>query len=75
MTLRTQAIEKRIDQLESAAKKREAELSDSGLYEDAQKDTLKKLLHQQGLETTELDNLETEWMELNEQLEQAQQNL
>jgi ATP-binding cassette subfamily F protein 3 len=75
MTLRTQAIEKRIDLLETAAKKRETELSDSEIYEDAQKDKLKKLLHQQGVETTELDELETEWMDLNEQLEQAQQNL
>ena len=75
MTLRTQAIEKRIDQLENEAKIRETALSDSGIYEDAQKDTLKKILHQQGIEAAELDELETEWMELNEQLEQAQQNL
>ena len=75
ITLRTQAIEKRIDQLENEAKIRETALSDSGIYEDAQKDTLKKILHQQGIEAAELDELETEWMELNEQLEQAQQNL
>ncbi|MFB1036074.1 MAG: ATP-binding cassette domain-containing protein [Sinobacterium sp.] len=75
MTLRTQAIEKRIDQLEIAAKKRETDLSDSDIYEEAQKDSLKKLLFQQGLEATELDELESEWMDLNEQLEQAQQNL
>ena len=75
MTLRTQVIEKRIDQLEREAKIREAALSDSSIYEDGQKDTLKKILHQQGIEAAELDELETEWMELNEQLEQAQQNL
>ena len=75
MTLRTQAIEKRIDQLETAAKKREVELASSDIYEDAQKDKLKKLLQQQGTETAELDELEVEWMDLNERLEQAQQGL
>lgn len=75
MTLRTQAIEKRIDQLENQAKIREQELADTAIYEEAQKDKLKQLLHQQGAETTELEALELEWMELNEQLEQAQQRL
>ena len=73
VTLRTQAIEKRIDQLETSAKKRELELADSAIYEDVHKDKLKKLLHQQGVETVELETLEMEWMDLNEQLEQAQQ--
>ena len=75
MTLRTQTIEKRIDQLETAAKKREIELASSDIYEDAQKDKLKELLQQQGAETAELDALEIEWMDLNEQLEKAQQGL
>ncbi len=75
MTLRTQAIEKRIDQLETQAKIREQELADTAIYEEDHKDKLKQLLHQQGAETTELEALEMEWMELNEQLEQAQQRL
>ncbi|MDA8694209.1 ATP-binding cassette domain-containing protein [Pseudomonadales bacterium] len=74
LTQRTQAIEKRLEALAIAAKAREVELSDAALYEDDKKEQLKKLLHQQGLETNEVDALEMEWMDLNEQLEQAQQS-
>ncbi|MDG1938565.1 MAG: hypothetical protein P8I62_06945, partial [Pseudomonadales bacterium] len=74
LTQRTQAIEKRLEALAIAAKAREVELSDTALYEDDKKEQLKKLLHQQGLETNEVDALEMEWMDLNEQLEQAQQS-
>ncbi|MDB2409462.1 ATP-binding cassette domain-containing protein [Pseudomonadales bacterium] len=74
LTQRTQAIEKRLEALAIAAKSREVELSDTSLYEDDRKEQLKKLLHQQGLETNEVDALEMEWMDLNEQLEQAQQS-
>lgn len=74
LTQRTQAIEKRLEALAIAAKAREVELSDTSLYEEDKKEQLKKLLHQQGLETNEVDALEMEWMDLNEQLEQAQQS-
>ena len=74
LTQRTQAIEKRLEALAIAAKAREVELSDAALYEDDKKEQLKKLLHQQGLETNEVDALEMEWMDLNEQLEQAKQS-
>ena len=74
LTQRTQAIEKRLEALAIAAKAREVELSDTALYEDDKKEQLKKLLHQQGLETNEVDALEMEWMDLNEQLEQAKQS-
>jgi ATP-binding cassette subfamily F protein 3 len=75
LTVRTKAIEKRIDSLESSASTIEVELSDSAIYDDANKDKLKKLLHKQGEETAELNALENEWIELNEQLEKAQQSL
>lgn len=75
LTVRTKAIEKRIDSLENSASGIEVELSDSAIYDDANKDKLKTLLHKQGEETAELNALENEWMELNEQLENAQQSL
>lgn len=74
LTQRTKTIEKRLEALAIAAKAREVELSDTALYEDDKKEQLKQLLHQQGLEANEVDELEMEWMDLNEQLEQAQQS-
>ena len=50
----------------------EEKLADSGIYDAERKDELNTLLQQQGKVKSELDDAEAEWMELTEQLEEAE---
>jgi len=49
----------------------EEKMSDTDLYSDSRKDELQKLLTQQGDLKSQLEEIEMEWMELTEQLEEA----
>lgn len=72
LTQRSNAIEKRIETLEQAAKLIETELADAELYQEQNKTKLKETLQRQAKQSTELTELESEWIDLNEQLESAQ---
>jgi ATP-binding cassette subfamily F protein 3 len=66
-----QAAEKQMEKLQSQLSDIEEQLSDNSLYDAARKDDLNKLLQQQGKIKGELEDIEMEWMELTEQLEEA----
>lgn len=51
----------------------ETELSDPAIYQDDAKPKLTGLLAQQGPLKNELEQVELEWMEISEQLEQMEQ--
>ncbi|MCA6063211.1 ATP-binding cassette domain-containing protein [Thalassolituus marinus] len=67
-----QAAEKQMEKLQSQLGDIEEQLSDNTLYDAARKDDLNKLLQQQGKIKGELEDIEMEWMELTEQLEEAE---
>jgi len=52
----------------------EAKLADNSLYEDSAKDKLKALLVEQGDLKIELEQLEMDWFEASEALQDAENN-
>ncbi len=66
---RVKALEKTLDRLHREQTELEARLADPRLYEDAHKDQLKDLLLGQSRTKRELEETETAWLELHEQLE------
>ncbi len=72
LTLRSRQLEKHIERLEKSSHLLDTKLTKPELYEEANKAQLKQLMQQQGQEKSELESLESEWMEINEQLENAQ---
>lgn len=68
---------KRIERDMEKAQQRKAEvdqqLSDSDIYQDANKDKLKKLLAEQATLNQQLNQIEEQWLTLSEELEQLEQ--
>ncbi len=67
-----QAAEKEMEKLQSQLSGIEEKLSDAGLYDADRKNELNDLLLQQGKVKSALEDIEMEWMELTEQLEDAE---
>ena len=67
-----QAAEKLMEKLQNQLDNLEERLGDTGLYDASRKDELNQLLQQQGMLKSGLEDAEMEWMELTEQLEQAE---
>jgi ATP-binding cassette subfamily F protein 3 len=65
-------IEKRMPQLQQRLSELEAMLSDSEIYNDTNKTRLQEALAEQGALKSELESLEEQWLEVSEQLEEAQ---
>jgi len=65
-----QKLEKQIDKLQQEKKAIETVLSTQDIYNDENKNKLKKCLLQQTENTQKLNNTENLWMEISEQLEQ-----
>lgn len=65
-----QKIEKRMEKLNAQKQKLEQQLADSGVYQDSEKEQLKSLLLEQSTVQGELEELEINWLEISEQLEQ-----
>lgn len=68
-------IEKRIATLETQKDEVHEQLSDTEIYSEENKDKLQQLLLDQGKVNDALEALETEWMELQEELDQAEAKL
>jgi len=66
-----QAAEKLVEKLQSQLDKVEEQLGDASIYDDGRKDDLRKALEQQGSIKSQLEDAEMEWMDLTEQLEDA----
>ena len=66
---RLKKIEQKMEKLNSKKEKFEAQLSDSSLYSNDNKDTLKQLLLDQNMLQSELDEIELTWFEVSEELE------
>lgn len=64
--------EKQMEKLQAKLSNIEESMVDTGLYEDDRKDELQALLQQQAQLQTELEDVETKWMELVEALETAE---
>ncbi len=64
--------EKAIDRLHLLLSELEAQLADPDVYSDAQKDVLKQLLKKQAESKSELENVELNWCDLSEQIEELQ---
>jgi len=63
--------EKRIAELASAAQELDAQLNDPALYESNQRERQMELHAQRARVAQETEQVETEWLELSEQIEQA----
>jgi ATP-binding cassette subfamily F protein 3 len=66
---RVQELEMRLDKLHADKAEIEAVLADAGIYADVNKDRLKELLLRQGRSSAALEQVEKEWLDLQEQLE------
>lgn len=64
-------LEKEMDTLTDEKEKLEELLADSEIYEEKNKEQLKELLQKQAKVTQSLDEIEEQWMELSEELEDA----
>lgn len=64
-------LEKQMEKLSSSKETLEEKLSDNTIYNDSNKDTLKKLLEGQGQVNNELQQVEMDWLEVSEELELA----
>ncbi len=67
-----QKLEKQIDTLSEKRDSLDAQLADSELYSDDNKEKLKQLLREKGELDQSLEQAEEQWMELGEELEAAQ---
>jgi ATP-binding cassette subfamily F protein 3 len=67
-----QAAEKQMEKFQTQLSAVEEKLSDTGLYDAERKAELNQLLQEQGKLKSALEDIEMEWMELTEQLEQAE---
>ena len=73
MTQRCQQIENQLSQHEEKLISIENELAMPSIYEDTNKDLLALIIQQQGQLRLTVNRLETEWLDINEQLEIAHQ--
>lgn len=62
-------LERAVDKIEKKQLEIEASLADSVTYEESQKEKLKELLYKQAENKKELDELEMEWFEISEEIE------
>jgi ATP-binding cassette subfamily F protein 3 len=67
------ALEKQLERLTGKKDELEAKLADESLYEDDKKDQLKDLLWEQAELVKSIEQIEEDWMERAEALQQAQQ--
>ncbi|HUH36639.1 MAG TPA: ABC transporter ATP-binding protein, partial [Spongiibacteraceae bacterium] len=67
-----QGIERDLAKAQSALGKIETRLTDAGLYDAEQRDTLQQLLQDQGRARHSVDQLEEQWLTLTGQLEDLQ---
>lgn len=65
-------LESRMEKLQSTLEECEKQLADTTLYEATRKADLQKILQQQGVAKSELEEVEMEWMELSEEMEAAE---
>lgn len=70
LTRELEKVEKRMATLQADKTAIDAFMADSASYEDANKTRLMEMLKRQGEVTSELDQLEERWLELQEQIEQ-----
>ncbi len=66
-------LEKQLERLTGKKEEIETQLADESLYEDSKKDELKDLLWKQAELAKSIEQIEEEWMEKAEALQQAQQ--
>ncbi|MCL9775602.1 ABC transporter ATP-binding protein [Vibrio methylphosphonaticus] len=66
-------LDKKMDQLSALLSDAETQLSESSLYDAENKAKLTKVLSQQSSSKSELEDVEMEWMELQEELEAMEQ--
>lgn len=62
-------LEKQMEELTSSKASLEEKLADNDIYSEANKDTLKLLLEEQGLIDNSLQQVEMDWLEVSEELE------
>ncbi|WP_148861460.1 ATP-binding cassette domain-containing protein [Marinobacter fonticola] len=70
-----QALEKKMAELQARLGQLEETLGDAGLYEAGRKDELKQALGAQAQTQSELDDVEMEWLDISETLEQMESEL
>ncbi|WCE29492.1 ABC transporter ATP-binding protein [Vibrio sp. SCSIO 43137] len=70
-----QKLENQIDKLSETLAEAEQQLSDTSLYQDENKAKLNQVLALQASSKSELEEVEMEWMDIQEQLEQMQLDL
>ena len=70
LTNKLKKNEQQLAKLQQEMAELEAILADSGLYEDANKNRLKELLLKQNEIKTNIENLEEEWMQISEEIEE-----
>lgn len=64
-------LEKQMEELSFSKESLEQQLSDNNIYNENNKDKLKKLLEEQGQVDNNLQQVELDWLELSEELEQS----
>jgi ATP-binding cassette subfamily F protein 3 len=64
-------LEKQMQELSSSKESLEEKLADNDIYSEGNKDALKKLLQEQGQVDSSLQQAETDWLEVSEELEIA----
>jgi ATP-binding cassette subfamily F protein 3 len=64
-------LEKQMQELSSSKESLEEKLADNDIYSEGNKDALKKLLQEQGQVDSSLQQAETDWLEVSEELENA----
>ncbi len=69
------SLEKQLERLTGKKEELENKLADESLYDDSNKETLKDLLWQQAELSKSIEQVEEEWMEKAEELQQAQQSV
>lgn len=72
LTSQIKKIEKELDELNQLNTELESILADAEIYSDSQKDRLKTTLEKKTSANLKISNLETRWMELNEELDALQ---
>jgi len=66
---RLKKLEQQMERLNTQKEALEAQLADGAIYEEREKERLKTLLAQQATVSSELDEVEGEWMEVSESLD------
>jgi ATP-binding cassette subfamily F protein 3 len=69
---RQKRIEREMEKLEQQQQRIENRLADSDLYNDANKEELRDLIHDQALLRRQIEDMEAEWFELGERIEALQ---